>query len=288
MSFLGKILVVVQLVLSILFMSFAGAVFTVQTNFKEKYEASLKDVDKEKKRADAAVQERQKADLANKAELETSNTQAQKAQGDNAILNNQVVASKKAAEQFEQKIQTQTALSATAADEAEHRHAEALKQHVANVELHQTLDETAKELTARNNELFAMDKELRQLKFKYTGSMERVALLEKVVQKHGFSTDPRELGDQKPLIPTVEGVIKSVKKDKTDRPEFVQITLGSDDGLAVGHMMNVIRTGVDGKKPEFLGKIRLTTVDAQTAVGQVINPSKNVVIEMGDVVSTKK
>ena len=37
MTFIGKMLVVVQLVLSLLFMAFAGAVFTVEQNWKQQF-----------------------------------------------------------------------------------------------------------------------------------------------------------------------------------------------------------------------------------------------------------
>ena len=41
MSFVGKILVVVQLVLSVLFMALAGAVFSVHQNWKDKYDKQV-------------------------------------------------------------------------------------------------------------------------------------------------------------------------------------------------------------------------------------------------------
>ena len=37
MTFIGKMLIVVQLVLSLLFMAFAGAVFTVEQNWKQQF-----------------------------------------------------------------------------------------------------------------------------------------------------------------------------------------------------------------------------------------------------------
>ena len=46
MTFVGKILVVFQLVLSICFMAFAGAVFTAQTNWKVKADTAQKDLEK--------------------------------------------------------------------------------------------------------------------------------------------------------------------------------------------------------------------------------------------------
>ena len=42
MSFIGKVLIAAQLVMSLLFMAFAGAVFNMHQNWKEKHDAVAK------------------------------------------------------------------------------------------------------------------------------------------------------------------------------------------------------------------------------------------------------
>ena len=62
--------------------------------------------------------------------------------------------------------------------------------------------------------------------------------------------------------PDVEGEVTRVDA----RNQRVEISIGSDDGLVVGHELQVFRT-----KPtaEFIGKIRLESVDPDQAVGKV-------------------
>jgi hypothetical protein len=66
--------------------------------------------------------------------------------------------------------------------------------------------------------------------------------------------------------------------------ELVEITLGSDDGLAVGHELYVYRNGGQGK---YLGQIRIVHLEPDRAVGRVLPETKNGVIERDDNVSTR-
>jgi len=62
------------------------------------------------------------------------------------------------------------------------------------------------------------------------------------------------------------------------------LTIGSDDGLAPGHELFLFRTK---PRPEYLGKIRVTTVDPDQAVGVVVgNTIQGKKIKEGDSVSS--
>ena len=58
----------------------------------------------------------------------------------------------------------------------------------------------------------------------------------------------------------------------------------ADAGLAKGHELFVYRSDGKGK---YLGKIRLDYVDYKTAVGVVVQSTKNGQIQVGDNVTTK-
>jgi len=80
--------------------------------------------------------------------------------------------------------------------------------------------------------------------------------------------------------PAVQGEVARVDSKGTQ----VEITIGSDDGLVSGHELFVFRTQ---PLPQYLGKIRILSVDPDQAVGQVIGRTVNgIKIKEGDIVSS--
>ncbi|MEZ6049715.1 MAG: hypothetical protein R3C11_29860, partial [Planctomycetaceae bacterium] len=69
---------------------------------------------------------------------------------------------------------------------------------------------------------------------------------------------------------------------------LVEVSIGSDDGLAVGHSMFVYRPqAADGTPAQYLGKLEVTKVTPDKAVGRLILSTKNGIIARGDNVKTK-
>ena len=107
------------------------------------------------------------------------------------------------------------------------------------------------------------------------------------MKRHGLETDPKIVAKLAEPPPPVDGLVKDVVLDRSNSPKYVEITVGSDDGLLVGHVMDVMRTGVDGKDPQYLGKIRVIDLRPDGAVCEVLSKAKNGIIEVGDNVTTK-
>ena len=62
------------------------------------------------------------------------------------------------------------------------------------------------------------------------------------------------------------------------------MTIGSDDGLVVGHELYIFRTS---PRPEYIGKVAIVTVDPDQAVARVIgNTYQGKKIKEGDIVSS--
>ncbi len=78
-----------------------------------------------------------------------------------------------------------------------------------------------------------------------------------------------------------------LEKDKTNRTEFVEVSIGSDDGLLKNHLLDVYRSSAAGGAPKYLGKIKIVYVTNDRAVGQVVQAAKNGIIERGDNVTTR-
>lgn len=74
-----------------------------------------------------------------------------------------------------------------------------------------------------------------------------------------------------------------VKKDRTNRPKLIMMSIGSDDGLMEGHTLDVIRRG----ESKWMGKVIIVSVYPDEAVAEVIDTAANGIIEEGDDVTTK-
>ena len=287
MSFVGKVLVVVQLVLSVLFMALAGAVFSVHQNWKDKYEkqgdvvkGALKSVTDTQAEMAITKADSQKVADDTKAQVGALTAQLQ-------IATTELAALKKKNNEDQQELQTQTAIAQTKAKESIDRTTEAQEQRIANRSLQAALDETAKKLREIEDEKFGLSVEYNNLKNKHNDGLEELAYLKALVAKVGLVADRRTAEKMAAPPPPVEGLVKVVKADRTNRPKYVQISVGEDDGLLVGHTMDVMRSGVDGKDPQYLGKVRIISIDPDTAVCEVVESAKNGIIEVGDNVTTK-
>jgi chromosome segregation ATPase len=108
---------------------------------------------------------------------------------------------------------------------------------------------------------------------------DRVARFSTLLRRNGLSDDISTIkGIESP--PTVRGEVSRV--DPQNRS--VEITIGSDDGLVPGHELFLYRVS---PRPEFLGKIKIITVDPDQSVGRVIGTTtQGKKIKEGDIVSS--
>lgn len=289
MSFVGKVLVVVQLALSVLFMALAGAVFAVHTNWKAEYDkqavtiaGSAKSVADMQAEMDSVKQASQKVVDDNKAEMDllknTVQTQIQ-----------QIDALTKKNNEDQQELQTQTALAEIKAKEAIFRTTEADEQRAANRALQTSLDQTAAKVRDLEDQKFGLEVEYAALRNKAEEDQLKLAYLEKLARKMGLETDPKKAAKLEEPPPPVEGLVKSLKKDRANQVRMIEISIGSDDGLIVGHKLDVMRTGVDGKPAKYLGKVKVISIEPDFAVCEVMREDTppNGIIEVGDNVTTK-
>jgi len=104
--------------------------------------------------------------------------------------------------------------------------------------------------------------------------------LQNVIQSNGLDPNPAKYS-QLVVPPEVDGEI--VRIDPSNKR--FQISIGSDDGLVAGHELFVYRLS---PQPEFLGKVKVQTVDSDQAVVTVIGTTpQGKKIREGDIVSTK-
>jgi hypothetical protein len=89
-----------------------------------------------------------------------------------------------------------------------------------------------------------------------------------------------------PLPPNVEGKVLDTKPSKQNGRTLVEVSVGKDDGLKVGHELIVYRFGEAGEKA-YVAKIRLELVTPDRSVGTVVERRRGDQIEIEDRVMTE-
>ena len=289
MSFVGKVLVVVQVVLSICFMGFAGAVFTAQNNWRNeslKYKDNVASLQKSMDELESEFNNK----LTEKTkELNKALSEAETAKAENKALQTSLKNEKTKLATVSSERDTSVAQAETTGEEAKFRRQESDRQRVVNKTLHDTVNELRGKIKSLEDTIFTQSIREKNLVAKHTKVVDELNYLNKIVANLGIDPkDPAIAGMQSPP-PAVEGLIINTKKDKRNGTRFVEVSLGSDDGLSKGHQLFVYRFGneTNGNRPKYLGKIELVYVDPDKAVGTVIDAAKNGVIEKGDHVNSK-
>ena len=284
MTFVGKLVVILQIALSILFMAFAAGVYAVQTNWKtvaEKAEADNKKLQTTLSDTQAEFENHRQAAS---EEVTAAEQRAIRAEGINTGLQGQNKALTNQLERTTTERDNARTLSTISAEEAKTRREEALTERAINASLHDTQDELVAGNRALKDELFSESLKVRLLAAKHELLLEDAAFLQKVVRANGLDTDRKKYADDTEPPPVVSGLVLKTKASKRNEVEFAEISIGSNDGLAEGHVLFVYRNSGRGR---YLGKIELVYVDPDKAVGTVIIKAKNGIIQRGDNVTTK-
>lgn len=284
MTFVGKLLVVVQLTLSICFMAFAGAVYTHQTSWKVKFEKTTADLEKEKAgfKSEKDVFESRITDLTEK--VKKAEERAKKAEGDLVVTTQQRDAAKEDVERLNRDLNTQKNLAEASQAESNIRRDEARLLTQINNTLNSELNAKNAVVRAQEDELFNVKVENKNITEKYEAMLRDLAIFTKVLASNGFSTDAKSYAKVDAPTTQVFGRVVEVESKAKGGRELIQISIGSDDDVREGAVLDVYRVG---ERAKFLGKIKIELVKPDAAVGSVINGTKNGVIEKGDYVTTK-
>ncbi|QDT38498.1 hypothetical protein [Stratiformator vulcanicus] len=286
MTFVGKILIVVQLVLSVCFMAFAGAVYTAELNWR-------KDAETLQTQVDSLNTEMTQNQGDFDQQIRAAEKRAIDAEGKLAELTGDRDDLKTRLDTVQQMLdaeKTTAAVKSKLATIAEEQAEAARREAVTLREINDGLIDAKNQLNAERlklkDDVFALERKVDILTDRYTDSLEQTATLTNILRSLGISTDPADHdGIDSSPPPIVEGkVLNIARPERTAGSEFVDVSLGSDDGLKRGHTMYIYRASDGGK---YLGKVVLTDVGADRAVGKVILKPKNVTIERGDNVTTK-
>ena len=289
MNFVGKILVILLLVLSVLFLSFSAVVYNTRTKWREVAESRKKEVEKAaadrrnleqdydrfkidmKGQLDEAREFATQVDVTNKS-LQAELAQVKKSRDETAV------AQKSAGEQAE-----------VAGEEAMARRDEADVQRAINHAQTQKIDENAEAITKLEDQVHNLELALKTANAKIKDQLGKISIFQQALEAAGITADANELAARVSPPPKIDGVIlDSRPARRLGAAELVEISLGSDDGLKKGHEMSVYRSAnKSGVQAKFLGKIVIIKTEPDKAVGEVVEGSRNGVIQKGDNVTTK-
>jgi septal ring factor EnvC (AmiA/AmiB activator) len=283
MNIIGKIFVFAVFVMSLVFMSFAIALFSTHTNWKEEITRTKDQVQAGKSlgyrlQLDEAKKEREL--LTNEIAKLTAEVAASEAARDQVVAKIQT-----ALEQKDKELQDLRKQKDTREDEREKAQAELA---LARTELEKAT-KTVEELRSdvRNMQKKVDDQvdrtsklasELHEKASFLEIATERKAQLEKQVanarillKQHGLAIKslPRD------HVPAIDGVVMAVADDS------VEVTLGGDDGVQMGHFLEVYRND------QYLGRVQVISVKSDRSVGRVIREFKRGDIQPGDRVATR-
>lgn len=284
MTFVGKLLVIIQLVLSICFMALAGAIFTRQQTWQATAVAAQQQVAS----LQVALDETEKL---LKTEITTLESERDRALNEKTTADNQLALAIQESENRQDdldtlnlELTTQKALSDITSTEATMRREEALTMRRINQQQADELNKQNARVRQKEDENFNMDVERKSLVSRYNELLSNVAVYRRVLASNGFSTDPKAYSRSSAPTPLVYGEVLETKKSGRAGRELIEVSIGSDDGVRQGTLLYVYRVGDRNK---FLGQIRLELVTPDRSVGIVVSRAKNGVIERKDYVTTR-
>lgn len=283
MNQLGKIFVFAVFIMSLMLMTFAGAVFVSHTNWQDEIERKP-----EQCKAGQSPGYRYRLQ---QAETERTNLNEEITR-----LTAKVAESEQSRDQVVAKLQSALAQKTTELDglrkektdrevaqqkslrELEEAQA-ALKEATATVErLRGEVRDQQKKVDERVDTAARLAADLEQTKAMLAVADERREQLEKQVanarillRQSGLTLDSLP----KDRVPTLDGAVTAVADDA------IELSLGADDGLQIGHVVEVFRSG------EYVGRAVVRLVKPDRAVAELVKEFTRGIVQRGDRVTTR-
>jgi len=276
MNLLGRLLIVLIFIGSIMLASFSVVLYATHTNWREranKLELDLKaktqelgDLQKSKTALEAALRLEIKSQAARNVALAVTVRQ----------LTQDFNEAKVEKTNLEAKLTEQVAAVQTATDMAE---ALRLRLDGASKEFlnaQRDWNEMATQLIRKTDEAHGLAIQVTSYQSTATQLAKDYRDVVEVLRKHGLSADPELYSQQPPA--GIHGAVTEVRPGG-----IVQISIGSDSGLVKGHQLDVVRNR--GERSSYVGKIEITQTAADCAVAKVMPEFRRGVVQRDDEVT---
>ena len=287
MTFIGKILVVVQVVLSLLFMAFAGAVFTVEQNWKLKFNDVSEELAVSKKDYETQFNEFNNYKTEKKQELDNLDTLSKKRLADFDREKNRAENLQSQLNDLKTQHDLQRTVAQLTGDEAKFRRDEAIEQRQVNKALHEKQLLLVRENRNLEDINFDLTLQIGQREQRHLVLLDELKTARIQARRKGGGLGALPSEDIAPP-PPLDGKVVSSRYGIGNRILYVEVSIGGDDGIKEGQLLTVYRPANNsGQKTKYLGQVRIIQVFADKAVGTVREKAKNGVISKGDNVTSK-
>jgi hypothetical protein len=283
MTLLGKIFTMLIFIMALVWMAFAVAVYMTQKNWKDLVERPQAEVAEGKplglkhQLANLNTEIQQLEEQLRVLETEKRREQAARAHALAALeeMRQSEAALRKTAELAHKQL-VDSNREATAAMAATQTRLDGLKDEIAQARLdiktaQGDRDEKLAKVVALTDQLHQAEDTRRRLSERQSELVAQIARMKSVLDRHGLN----EFTPLDNIPPPVNGVVTAVRK------EFMEISIGSDDGLMVGHELEVMRDRT------YKGRIVVRRVDPDRAVAEVVPELRKGEIQPGDRVMTR-
>jgi septal ring factor EnvC (AmiA/AmiB activator) len=283
MNIIGKIFVFAVFVMSLVFMSFAIALFSTHTNWREEitrpadqvqagkplgYKLQLDEAKKERETLTAEIAKLTAEVAASEAARDQIVAKIQTALGEKDKELQALRKAKDTREDEREKAQTELAMTRTELEKAT-KTVEGLRDDIRGMQA--KVDEQVTRTAKLAGELHEKESFLEIATERKAQLEKQVANARLLLKQHGLAIEslPRD------HVPTAGGVVTAVADDS------IEVTLGGDDGVQMGHFLEVYRND------EYLGRVQVISVKPDRSVGRVIREFKRGDIQPGDRVATR-
>lgn len=285
MTFIGKLLIVVNLVFTVCIAMFAAGVHTVQTNWKSSYEATLKNYEdseenlRQLKNRVQTIQDEHKKEL---NQLNAEVTRWQKKYEEDLKSFDQVTAQVGSLTNALDRERAKNKLLTTENGQLDQR----LKVFAAALKnLHAKQDDLLKEIAQLMDSKHELERQKQQIQKAHGQLVWQYVAAIKKLRSEGITFDPERDAKLTVKPKPAEGLVTAVIPGSREKATLIEISVGKDDGVAEGQLLYVYRLSKDDTR--YLGRIEVVYVTADKAVGTVVDDPKNGAIQKGDYVSEK-
>ena len=274
MNTLGKLMILLIFLMSILFMTFSFMVFMTQTAWNAKAKTAQSDLQTQQQK------NRQLQTQMKELELQMAGAKAART---NAIATLETSLASSDADlnrtrkllgdlQAEQQLQGKQVTGSLATLQTERKKVDSLRETLNTVVGER--DKIFAELISLRNSVLELEATRDNLTAREADLLDKVARLSAIIR----ANDLNENDDISGLPPTqLAGKVKQVGPNN----KMVLVNLGEDDGMRRGHFLDIHR------QEKYLGRIRLTKTYPDRAVGRVVDGYQLAAIRSGDDVRTK-
>ncbi len=282
MNLFGKVLIVLNLLLSLMFMSFALMVYATHRNWRDAVENTQATATKPlglRPRLEAKEQEL--ATTMTELEQSRNSLALERAARRQALVTLETRVQELNQQRADTQKQYETLLAqagerAQLANQAENNMKRLMDE---NEKVRGSLRQTQQDRDSQFQRVLELtdniqqrSRELQHLKSRQEELTSQLGQMTRVLDSHGLSPFT-PLHD---VPPKLEGYVTVVDDG------LIEVSLGSHDGLQVGHELDVYRAG-----GEYLGRIRVTELDPDRAVTRVLPDFRQGTIKRGDRVATR-